>query len=83
MCFNIGVIVGPILGGILADPIKSYPGVFGPGSRLGGKDGVGWMREWPYALPNLLSGVFIFCAATAVFLGLDEVSTNPSTGMVN
>lgn len=72
MCFNIGVIIGPILGGILADPVKSYPKLLGPGSLLGGKDGVWWMQHWPYALPNVLSAMFLFCAAVAVFLGLDE-----------
>lgn len=73
MCFNIGVIIGPVLGGILADPVNSYPGLFGPGSFFGGKDGVWWMQHWPFALPNLLSAVFIFASFTAVFLGLDEV----------
>lgn len=73
MCFNVGVIIGPIFGGILADPVKSYPNLLGPGSLLGGKDGVWWMQHWPYALPNVLSAIFIFASAVAVFLGLDEV----------
>lgn len=72
MCFNIGVIVGPILGGFLADPITSFPGIFGPDSLMGGKTGVSWMQKWPYALPNLVSTVFIFISATGVILGLDE-----------
>ncbi|PIG82354.1 MFS multidrug transporter [Aspergillus arachidicola] len=72
MCFNIGVIIGPILGGMLADPVKNFPQLFGPGSLLGGKDGVGWMLHWPYALPNLLSAVFIFISLLAVILGLEE-----------
>ncbi|CAG8312116.1 unnamed protein product [Penicillium nalgiovense] len=72
MCFNIGVIIGPILGGSLADPVNSFPQLFGPGSLLGGKEGVWWMQRWPYALPNLLSTIFIFASFLAVFLGLDE-----------
>ncbi|KAL4913225.1 major facilitator superfamily domain-containing protein [Aspergillus aurantiobrunneus] len=72
MCFNIGVIVGPILGGMLADPRKNYPQLFGPGSIFGGQDGVWWMERWPFALPNLISAVFIFLSWSAVFLGLDE-----------
>ncbi|ODH19891.1 hypothetical protein ACO22_06061 [Paracoccidioides brasiliensis] len=72
MCFNIGVILGPILGGILADPVRNYPGVFGPGSLLGGEDGVWWMKEWPYALPNLVSAMIILASTVAVFFGLDE-----------
>lgn len=74
MCFNVGIVIGPILGGVLADPVKSYPSVFGPGSFLGGKDGVWWMRMWPYALPNILSALVIFSAALSVFFGLEEVS---------
>lgn len=73
MCFNIGVIIGPVLGGSLADPVKNYPFLFGPGSLLGGKDGVWWMRHWPYALPNVLSAMFIFASLLAVLLWLDEV----------
>ena len=74
MCFNIGVIIGPMLGGSLADPAKNFPHLFGPGSLLGGKDGVWWMQHWPYALPNVLSAIFIFTSLLAVFFGLDEVS---------
>jgi len=72
MCFNIGVVLGPILGGALADPINSFPHLFGPNSVVGGKDGVYWMKHWPYLLPNLLSATFIITAALAVILGLDE-----------
>ncbi|KAL3473540.1 hypothetical protein BJX99DRAFT_248848 [Aspergillus californicus] len=72
MCFNIGVIIGPIIGGMLADPRKNFPQLFGPGSVFGGEHGVWWMERWPFLLPNLISGVFIFTSSMAVFLGLDE-----------
>ena len=74
MCFNIGTIIGPVLGGVLADPVGSYPSLFGPGSWMGGDEGVEWMRRWPYALPNFVSAVFLTAAALGVFLGLEEVS---------
>lgn len=61
-------------GGLLADPVGSYPSVFGPGSLLGGKEGVGWMKKWPYALPNLMSAVFLLFSALAVILFLEETS---------
>jgi hypothetical protein len=64
MCFNIGVIIGPILGGLLADPAGSYPDMFG---------GIGWLLKFPYAPPNILSACFLLTAATGVFLGLEEV----------
>ncbi|EAW10341.1 putative MFS multidrug transporter [Aspergillus clavatus NRRL 1] len=72
MCFNIGVIIGPILGGSLADPVSNLPNIFGPGSVLGGKDGVWWMERWPFALPNVLSALFMLAAFLAIWLGLDE-----------
>ena len=75
MCFNIGVIIGPILGGVLADPVGSYSSLFGENSFFGGKDGVWWMKHWPYALPNLISAIFLFCAALNVFFALEEVTS--------
>lgn len=72
MTFNIGVILGPILGGILSSPVEQYPGLFGPNSTFGGKSGVWWMERWPYALPNLVSAVFLLSATILLFLGLDE-----------
>ena len=72
MCFNVGVVIGPIMGGFLADPISSFPSTFGPGSALGGPNGVSWMTAFPYALPNIISGVIITLGALAVILGLDE-----------
>ena len=77
MCFNIGVIIGPILGGVLADPAHSYPRLFGPGSIFGGRDGVWWLLNWPFALPNVLSAMFLSASVATVFLGLDEVK-NPN-----
>lgn len=64
MCFNIGVIFGPILGGLLADPAGSYPTLFGQ-SR--------WLLRYPYAPPSILSACFLLSAAIAVFFGLEEV----------
>jgi len=63
MCFNIGVIIGPILGGLLADPAGSYPKLFGK---------VEWLQRFPYAAPNILSAFFLFCAGLGVFFGLAE-----------
>lgn len=65
MTFNIGVIVGPILGGLLADPAVSYPGMFGR---------IEFFRRFPYAMPNLVSAFFLLSAALAAWLCLEEVS---------
>lgn len=64
MCFNIGVIIGPILGGLLADPAGSYPNVFGH---------VTFFIRYPYATPNILSAIFLFSATLGIFFGLSEV----------
>lgn len=67
MCANVGTIIGPILGGLLADPAANYPSLFG---------GITFLEEYPYAPPNLLSAIFLCSAAFAAFFGLEEVS-NP------
>jgi MFS family permease len=72
MCFNIGVIIGPLLGGWLADPVGSYPGVFGPGGSIGGEKGVGWLMRFPYALPNVINACFVFGSAMGILFGLEE-----------
>lgn len=72
MCFNVGVIIGPLLSGFLADPIHSLPSIFGPGSLIGGTDGVQWMIKFPYLLPNLICSMILGTAAFGIILGLDE-----------
>ena len=74
MALNIGAILGPMMGGVLADPVRSLKWLYGEGGLLGGQDGVKWMRRWPYALPNIVSGVLLLVAAAGIALGLDEVS---------
>ncbi|KAJ5063618.1 major facilitator superfamily domain-containing protein [Bipolaris maydis] len=72
MTFNVGVLIGPVLGGILADPVANYPSLFGPESTFGGKHGVQWMMRYPYALPNLVSAMFLFFSSLAVLFFLEE-----------
>ncbi|KAI0387038.1 MFS general substrate transporter [Hypomontagnella monticulosa] len=63
MTFNIGVIIGPVLGGILSDPAGSYPDTFG---------NVEFLRKFPYATPNLVSAGFLFIALVMCWLFLEE-----------
>ena len=76
--FNVGVLIGPLLGGYLQDPVHTFPRIFGPHSILGGNHGVGWMSTFPYALPNLVSSMFLFGSVVLVVLGLEEVSDRNS-----
>jgi hypothetical protein len=64
MTFNIGIIVGPILGGILSDPAGSYPDLFG---------NITFFQKFPYALPNIVSAGFLSLALIGVSLFLEEV----------
>lgn len=64
MTFNIGVIIGPILGGVLADPAGSYPDLFGE---------TGFFINFPYAMPNLVSAFFLLSASLTAWLFLEEV----------
>ncbi|KAK1828184.1 major facilitator superfamily domain-containing protein [Podospora conica] len=63
MTFNIGIIIGPVLGGVLSDPANSYPSLFG---------NVEFLKRHPYAAPNLLSAFFLLCAVMAVWMCLEE-----------
>lgn len=63
MTFNIGIIIGPILGGILSDPAGSYPDLFGS---------VKFFQQFPYALPNLVSAGFLSLALLGIWLFLEE-----------
>ncbi|KAL3424253.1 major facilitator superfamily transporter [Phlyctema vagabunda] len=63
MCANVGIIIGPVLGGLLANPASTYPKLF---------RGVAWLKKFPYAPPNLLNAFFLGSAACAVFFFLKE-----------
>lgn len=58
---NLGIMLGPLIGGGLADPVKQYPKAFRH-SRF--------LQQYPYALSTLASGVVALVAAvlTLVFV---------------
>ncbi|KAF4471329.1 tetracycline resistance (probable transport) [Fusarium albosuccineum] len=71
---NLGIFIGPILGGALADPAHQYPGAF---------KHLEFFREYPYALPGFVTGAISATSAltSALFLketlkkqGRDEIS---------
>lgn len=63
MTFNIGVTIGPSIGGMLSDLAGSYPDTFG---------NVPWLVRFPYAAPNLFSACVLFCGIVFTWLCLEE-----------
>lgn len=61
------------MGGLLSDPVKSYPNLFGPNSPFGGATGVQWLMKYPYALPMLVNCILLTLCAVLVAVGLEEV----------
>lgn len=60
---NLGILVGPIIGGSLADPVTQYPGAF---------KGIWFFEEYPYALAGFVVGAFSVTGAIASALFLEE-----------
>lgn len=73
------VVIGPIIGGFLADPTaldSPLVKVFGANSTFGGKDGVQWMIDYPYALPNVISAVFLTSSLLLCWTCLQETHSD-------
>ncbi|KAK1574243.1 major facilitator superfamily transporter [Colletotrichum navitas] len=59
---NLGIFIGPLLGGALADPVHQYPGFFKNRFFL----------EYPYALPSFVVGFLGLTAAVTCFIFVEE-----------
>lgn len=70
MSFNVAGILGPILGGWLADPMMTLPEWFAPGAPFYSSI----VEKYPFALPSIMNGVALFAVFLAVLFGLEEVS---------
>ncbi|KAI0020018.1 major facilitator superfamily domain-containing protein [Xylariomycetidae sp. FL0641] len=73
--FSVASTLGPLMGGLLADPATTLPGLFGEGAVWGFE----WLREYPYALPSLLNAITLTIVGLMVFLGLEETSIKRRT----
>lgn len=60
---NLGIFLGPVIGGLLANPAREYPKVFGH---------VHFFREYPYALSTFVCGSFGIIAAVCTTLFVKE-----------
>ncbi|KAI9646584.1 hypothetical protein NHQ30_004579 [Ciborinia camelliae] len=57
---NMGILIGPLIGGALSEPAKQYPSLF---------SGIKFFEEFPFALPTICTGLFALSAAfVATFL---------------
>ncbi|KAI9289241.1 major facilitator superfamily domain-containing protein [Umbelopsis sp. AD052] len=65
--FGLGSVIGPVLGGFLADPVKNYPSAFG---------NLGWITEflttYRYFLPSFIASCICFCGWIFGILFLEE-----------
>ncbi|MCJ1287832.1 hypothetical protein MMC26_007184 [Xylographa opegraphella] len=66
---NLGIFLGPLLGGALANPAEQYPHVFG---------GIYFFEEFPYAVPTIFVGLISASAAIICWLFLKE-TLDPKT----
>ncbi|KAJ5494676.1 hypothetical protein N7463_010763 [Penicillium fimorum] len=60
---NLGIFLGPLLGGALADPVGQYPGVFGTG---------GFFEKYPYALSSFVVAMVGATAAVSTACYVEE-----------
>jgi len=61
---NIGLFIGPLLGGVLESPATKYGGVF---------DKIKFFRHYPYVLPGMVTSIIALSAAVLVMLFVKEV----------
>jgi hypothetical protein len=61
--WSIGTILGPAIGGTLADPANSFPNAFSKGSLFG---------RFPYLLPNLVCSGLLLISIVAGYFLLEE-----------
>ncbi|UNI18368.1 hypothetical protein JDV02_004641 [Purpureocillium takamizusanense] len=67
---NMGVLVGPIVGGALADPASQYPSVFG---------GIEFFDRYAYALPGFVVAAIGVTGAVSSAVFLDETLQKSSS----
>jgi hypothetical protein len=61
--WSVGTIIGPSIGGLLADPAHAYPGTFSPD---------GFFAKHPWALPNMVCAGLMLFSIVAGYLIIDE-----------
>lgn len=62
LCWPLGAIIGPLIGGTFSNPADKWPQWFG--NEL-------W-RKYPYLLPSLMAASLAFCGASFGYFALEE-----------
>lgn len=82
-CWSLGVVLGPVIGGFLANPGSLYPQVFRDRGDSQTPFYISILIQYPYLLPNLVVGLFSFVACCLVFACLPEtLPEHPATAGV-
>ena len=63
--FNIGAIIGPMIGGLLANPVDHFPSLFGNSE---------FFKKYPYLLPNLFPFPMMVIAIFTTALFVEETA---------
>ncbi|KAK7221828.1 hypothetical protein V2G26_009831 [Clonostachys chloroleuca] len=70
MSFNVAGILGPVMGGLLAEPQMTLPRIFGENAPLGFK----WLQAYPFTLPSLINALLLSISTLITFFFLEETS---------
>lgn len=68
---NLGILVGPLVGGALTDPVHQYPSLF---------KNVQFFKDYPYALPNFAVGAICLSCVIITALFVDETLVKKPSG---
>ncbi|KAI1483455.1 MFS general substrate transporter [Daldinia eschscholtzii] len=66
--FSVANILGPLMGGLLANPATTLPCLFEEGAIWS----FDWIQEYPYALPSVLNAVTLTITGLIAFFALEE-----------
>jgi MFS family permease len=70
LVFDVGLLFGPMLGGLLADPSKTFPSIFGS---------IELFKKFPYLLPCIISAVFSLIGFIVGCFGFEETLKSKRT----
>ncbi|KAI1327042.1 major facilitator superfamily domain-containing protein [Xylariaceae sp. FL0255] len=68
--YSVAATLGPLMGGVLADPVLTMPGLFGESAIFG----FDWVFKYPYALPSFVNFVTLSLTGFLVLFALEETS---------